>query len=266
MLAFLFVVPFHHVKRGFYRLIVLLSLLSAAFALLSQQQYVMNATELIDLSKRDVTVWSMRSFVFMIGFCLFLIYYLFAFGFGRKELVGRSVLLPAMSFGFAALICKSMAFQVADRSGIWYEVLWPSNFVISALVLGAAMVAMLLGHWYLVIHDLSIEPMKRISVVLILVLLVRLIAVTTTAVIFWLRNELWRTPLTNALFYNPKLFFWQGIIFGILGPLILSWMVWHTVNIRSTQSATGILYAVIVFVLVGDMTFKHFFAITGIPL
>jgi hypothetical protein len=41
---------------------------------------------------------------------------------------------------------------------------------------------------------------------------------------------------------------------GFLAPLGLSWMAWQAARIRSTQSATGILYVVVIFCFVGELT------------
>ena len=41
--------------------------------------------------------------------------------------------------------------------------------------------------------------------------------------------------------------------FGLLLPLVFSWMVIQCVKIESNQSATGILYAAVVLVLIGEM-------------
>ena len=41
---------------------------------------------------------------------------------------------------------------------------------------------------------------------------------------------------------------------GLLGPLLLAGMAWQTARIRSTQSATGILYVVVILCFVGELT------------
>jgi hypothetical protein len=41
---------------------------------------------------------------------------------------------------------------------------------------------------------------------------------------------------------------------GLLGPAVASWLTWQTVQIRSTQSATGILYIAMTLVLFGELT------------
>ena len=41
---------------------------------------------------------------------------------------------------------------------------------------------------------------------------------------------------------------------GFAGVLGLTWMAWRTARIRSTQSATGILYVVVIFCFLGELT------------
>jgi hypothetical protein len=41
---------------------------------------------------------------------------------------------------------------------------------------------------------------------------------------------------------------------GIAGPTVATYLAWKTVAIRSTQSATGILFIATIFVLFGELT------------
>src|SRR5262249_37027604 len=41
---------------------------------------------------------------------------------------------------------------------------------------------------------------------------------------------------------------------GFVGPLVLGGMAWQTARMRSTQSATGILYVVVIFCFLGELT------------
>jgi hypothetical protein len=53
---------------------------------------------------------------------------------------------------------------------------------------------------------------------------------------------------------------------GFVGPLVLAWMAWRTVRIRSTQSATGILYVAVIFCFLGELTGQLLWSNTGILL
>ena len=123
------------------------------------------------------------------------------------------------------------------------------NLTLVALMLGFAMTAMWLGHWYLTQPKLSINELKRITVALAGVLISRGIV----AAIFTLP----RLPGTEAEFYrflasSTGIFLMMRTAWGLVVPLVFVWMVWKTVQIRSTQSATGILYVLLLSVLAGE--------------
>src|SRR5437867_2626082 len=52
-------------------------------------------------------------------------------------------------------------------------------------------------------------------------------------------------------------FFWQRVFFGFLGPAAFAYMVHETARIRSTQSATGILYLGVIFVVYGEFLARY---------
>ena len=62
------------------------------------------------------------------------------------------------------------------------------------------------------------------------------------------------------------IFFWQRVLFGLAGPAVLSYLTWETAKIRSTQSATGILYVDFFTVVVGEVLAKYLLLATRVPL
>jgi hypothetical protein len=62
------------------------------------------------------------------------------------------------------------------------------------------------------------------------------------------------------------IFIWMRILFGIAGPFSLIYFIWRTVEIRSTQSATGILYVQLFLVLAGELLATHLRVAAGLPL
>jgi hypothetical protein len=50
---------------------------------------------------------------------------------------------------------------------------------------------------------------------------------------------------------------------GFLGPLVLGVLAWQTARIRSTQSATGILYVVVILCFLGELTSQLLAGTTG---
>ena len=47
--------------------------------------------------------------------------------------------------------------------------------------------------------------------------------------------------------------FASRVLWGLIAPLLLTWMAKKTVDMRSTQSATGIFYANSVLMLLGEL-------------
>jgi len=62
------------------------------------------------------------------------------------------------------------------------------------------------------------------------------------------------------------IFFWQRVLFGLAGPAVLSYLTWETAKIRSTQSATGILYVDFFTVVVGEVLAKYVVLATKVPV
>jgi hypothetical protein len=118
----------------------------------------------------------------------------------------------------------------------------------SAALLGSAMTAMLLGHFYLISPALSIRPLMRLLAAVAVALGVRLIA-DGVALGRWTTGHSLVTLNTDVALWLPVRW-----LVGLLVPLGLTWMAWQTARIRSTQSATGILYVVVIFCFLGELT------------
>jgi hypothetical protein len=125
------------------------------------------------------------------------------------------------------------------------------NSVLASFVLGFSMAAMMLGHWYLVQPKLSIDELGRTTLIMIFFLLLRFLFGTTQA--FSLLRGMNEVEMLRYFVKAPGVFVLMRYLWGILGALVLSFLVWRTVKIRSTQSATGILYVVVVATLVGEI-------------
>ena len=130
----------------------------------------------------------------------------------------------------------------------------------AALVLGSSAVAMLLGHWYLVSPKLSITYLKALTIALIASILIRSGFLADAM----LRHQ---QELKAMHFYEIYgIFLLQRVALGLFLTLILSILTYLCVRIRSTQSATGILYVVLVLCLIGELTGAYLFLKTGFSL
>jgi hypothetical protein len=136
----------------------------------------------------------------------------------------------------------------------------------SILLLGSAASAMVLGHWYLVVLDLPITALRRLTVLLAVALVLRT-AVVALALVGPVHAGLADARAVAAGLWSPDgVFVWMRMLFGLAGPLSLLWFIWKTVEIRSTQSATGILYVQLFLVLAGELLAKYLRVAAGFPL
>jgi hypothetical protein len=130
----------------------------------------------------------------------------------------------------------------------------------SAALLGAATTAMLVGHSYLIAPAMSLAPLLRTLGVLGLCIGLRL-AQALAGLWLWTGE-----PARGGL--EAETILWLVVRWGVglLAPLALGWMAWETARIRSTQSATGILYVVVIFCFLGELTSQLLASKTGFLL
>ena len=179
-----------------------------------------------------------------------------------------AIVLVAVGGGVAALVLQAFAISAGDSLPI--RLLTVASFLSSAALLGGTCTAMILGHWYLVIPSLEVRHLQSIVKVQVGSLVVR-IAVVGAAVFAGLAlfEAGPAADVGNFRHYITSLdgiFFWQRVLFGLAGPAVLSYLTWETAKIRSTQSATGILYVYLFTVVVGEVLAKYLLLSTRVPL
>lgn len=130
--------------------------------------------------------------------------------------------------------------------------------VLGGLILACAFYAMNLGHWYLNVHGLPLTHLKRATIVLGALLALRLVwDVGMFASAHVMLGGEWRT----LIFFASKMegiFLLLAFFFGTLFPLVSIYFVWGTLKVKSTQSATGILYVLLSALLIGDIAYKFY--------
>lgn len=130
----------------------------------------------------------------------------------------------------------------------------------AGIVLGSATTAMLMGHSYLVAPAMSLVPLYRLLACLGLALLVRT-ALASCGLWLWTRSGHGANLEGDMLLWLPARW-----VLGLIGPFILGWMAWETTRLRSTQSATGILYVVTIVCFLGELTSQLLLERTGFLL
>jgi hypothetical protein len=171
----------------------------------------------------------------------------------------------AMLSGLAAIVLQALVVS-ADQSQT-VQAITVASFVTSAGMLGGACTAMILGHWYLVIPSMQVSHLQSIVGVHIASMIARIVVVTVAvwyAIATWVPDS--GPSFHHYIFSVDGIFFWQRVLFGVAGPAVLSYLTWQTAKIRSTQSATGILYVDFFTVVVGEVLAKYLLLATGVPV
>jgi hypothetical protein len=155
----------------------------------------------------------------------------------------------------AALVLVELA-AAGERPPGWVL----ADSLTSAALLGTATTAMLIGHSYLIAPAMSLTPLLRLLAALFAATLAR---AGVAAV------GLWSWTAGHSLFnLEDETVLWLPLRWGLgfVGPLVLGWMAWQTARMRSTQSATGILYVVVIFCFLGEVTSQLLLRDSGLPL
>jgi protein NrfD len=147
------------------------------------------------------------------------------------------------------------------------QILTVASFSSSAALLGGACTAMILGHWYLVIPSMQVSHLQSIVKVHIASMVVRVVVVAAAVFVAIATWQPGLGPSFRAYILSSRgIFFWQRVLFGLAGPAVLSYLTWETAKIRSTQSATGILYVDFFTVVVGEVLAKYLLLATHVPV
>jgi hypothetical protein len=176
----------------------------------------------------------------------------------------RRFLLAAALAGSVALVGDGLLHRSAQ---LWWEaLLLPAFFLTSALFLGSVCFTMILGHWYLVSPALSIRPLRRATRMILVSLAAKGILFGAALYLYATAADPVRQQTVQTFLGAGGFFLWARALFGIVGPAILSLMIWSTVKIRSTQSATGLLYVATILVLIGELLSKFLLYATSVPV
>lgn len=183
----------------------------------------------------------------------------------------RWVRIPAA----VALVAVTGALLVAGSNLIvartplpYREALTVLSLLSSATLLGWSLITMLLGHWYLISPKLSFRYLIAFCRFLTVAVVARAVAVGLSLVAahsvdpFVLPHP-WSMLVDLG---GQGMFFWFRVLWGLVIPLLLALMSLHCARNRSNQSATGILYVLLVGSFIGEITALYLTVTTGVPV
>jgi len=195
----------------------------------------------------------------------------------RLGLGGLTVLAGLITLFVLAMIYRPLA--SANAGGVFTV----ASFFAAALALGGVMTAMWLGHWYLVTPALSEKPLLFATTLVLLGVLAQIIfAVTAGPTTTYARPSTAPTVTATATTTIPgatptpaesikpanapvatplsaAVIGWLHILVSFVMPLLLGGLAWKLIRDRSFQSATGMLYLVVVLALAGEAMARGLF-------
>ena len=156
--------------------------------------------------------------------------------------------------GFATLLAVALvALLAATLATPWTMSATPLSILLGMLdlitggmVLGSTLAAMLLGHWYLNTPTMELVPLKR----LVLLMAAAIILRGGLCAVGLLLQVGGSQPLETGFWI------WLSLrwLSGLLGTIVLAKLAWETLKVPNTQSATGILYALVILAFIGELT------------
>jgi len=160
-----------------------------------------------------------------------------------------------------AIVVSVLGIHIAAYSPVVPSVLFLFS---SAMLLGIITYSMTLGHWYLVTPKISVQPLVTAGIILWIVLALKIIS----SFYYAYKNVGFfeaQTTLGSGYAFN-WLLLTMRMSFGYLVILGMSIFNWKLVKMRSTQSATGILYAMTFFVFIGELISMFLFFNYGLRI
>ena len=169
--------------------------------------------------------------------------------------------LPAL----AAACLRSLALVGSEESSLPVDGLTLLGQLLGGLLLGSITVAWLLGHAYLTATRMTIAPLKHFSRLLSWALAVRIVFLVASLTVAWIVAQDAGSPVFVAL-KQAWLIVTLRVVVGLVGLVVFVYMVGDCVRLRSTQSATGILYFASLFAYIGELASQYLLGECGWPL
>jgi hypothetical protein len=171
--------------------------------------------------------------------------------------------LPALALGGAASLAGLVAIGLLAQviaEPTWGFLLVFVSLAVAAVVVGAVSQGMVLGHWYLVTPRLPEQPLREMTLLLVIVMGVQLVLLAPALA---LPHDDVQTSVDTEILSNP--FFYLRVGGGIVFPALLGWMAFDSSGARAMMSATGLLYIAMALVLAGEVVGRGLMFASGVP-
>ena len=182
----------------------------------------------------------------------------------RRLSMYTGIAASAVGIALVALVSYYVSLPAWGVAGVLLSI------AAGALAVGFVVMAMTLGHWYLVTPRLPREPLERMTLLLLGAIVVQAVLLVINVAI-----PVRETPDATAFLGGTELgtnpAFWLRIAIGLAFPAALAWMSHvsskgYPQNEMAMMSATGLLYIAVGAVLVGQVLAHGLMFLTGVPV
>jgi hypothetical protein len=176
---------------------------------------------------------------------------------------GLGLALGIAGCGTALVLQVGEAGLLAGEVDLPRRVLASASVLATGAVAGGVGLAMVLGHWYLTVPKLEVRHLTRLNRLTMAFMALSAVLLALTCLAFAGPLSEGRTPISSpfGLFYLGT-----RVVVGLAMPLLFAWMAAQSLRYRNTRSATGILYASTVLVLIGAAASIAMQDAYGVPL
>ncbi|MFQ6673967.1 MAG: hypothetical protein ACE5GH_04175 [Fidelibacterota bacterium] len=130
--------------------------------------------------------------------------------------------------------------------------------ILGGLIVCGAVFSMVLGHRYLNVANLPIGLLRRSVTWLLGFLIIRALWDLSHFVQGEIDFNGQVISLIEFIQSFNGFFLFIALFFGTVVPIVLCLLTLRTVSLHSTQSATGLLYIVVISVIMGDLFYKYY--------
>ena len=249
--------PFHEIERGFYKSTAGVLFIIALIGLWGKSVYYVQSLE-------QQFSWTVSLEVFFhCAFILSFSCYMISLWGERQAFRARSFASSILT-GVAGLALTTLSFHSSGILSIENAV-YPATFLVSALLLGSVTVGMLIGHWYLIDTGQSLEPFIRIYKFFVTTLILQCAFFALAPLALYLFGNAQSLAGMERLWQRHSTLLVTRMMIGQIAPLLLSWMIWRTLQIPHTMAATGLFYIALLGVFVGEILGRQILALTALP-
>ena len=249
--------PFHDIERGFYKS-------SAAVFLASALTISAGEIALLWNARQSIGAWRTTEAVAWAAFSVAAAVYLASL-WGDPYRRRALAYVATLATGTLATVVAALGFSPAPLLSL-ETILYPVDFLVSAVLLGATTTGMLLGHWYLIDVGMPLEPFMRIWRWYRTSLIVQLVTIALTLGALHLLGAAETRPLLAALWNDHQALFATRLLLGPLPALVIAWMIRRTLAIPQTMAATGLFYVAVLTTVVGEFLGRFLLYRTSLPL